>query len=117
MQGSDEVERVEGASEPNGYGIDSSAHDVVSGDHQVDFKSRRREDASLAVRCLMVGGLPELGPLGAVVQTPGGISMFYDVGQGQGWQRNIVMDESPICLPVSASDTATRAGTGRAIRW
>jgi hypothetical protein len=29
------------------------------------------------------------------VQTPGGISMFYDVNQGQGWQRNIVMDGSP----------------------
>ena len=61
------------------------------------------EDASLAVRCLM-GGLPELGTLGAIadrisfrriVQTPGGISMFYDVGQGQGWQRNIVMDGRP----------------------
>jgi hypothetical protein len=62
------------------------------------------EDASLPVRCLMVGGLPELGNLGGVgdrisfrriVQTPGGISIFYDVGQGQGWQRNIVMDGSP----------------------
>jgi hypothetical protein len=61
------------------------------------------EDANLAERCLM-GGLPELGPLGAIgdrisfrriVQTPGGITMFYDVGQGQGWQRNIVMDGSP----------------------
>ena len=61
------------------------------------------EDASLAVRCLM-GGVPEVGTLGAIadrisfrriVQTPGGISMFYDVGQGQGWQRNIVMDGSP----------------------
>jgi hypothetical protein len=61
------------------------------------------EDASLAVRCLM-GGLPEIGTLGAIadrisfrriVQTPGGITMFYDVGQGQGWQRNIVMDGSP----------------------
>ena len=61
------------------------------------------EDASLAVRCLM-GGLPEIGTLGAIadrisfrriVQTPGGVSMFYDVGQGQGWQRNIVMDGSP----------------------
>jgi hypothetical protein len=60
------------------------------------------EDASLAVRCLM-GGLPEIGTLGAIadrisfrriVQTPGGITMFYDVGQGQGWQRNIVMDGS-----------------------
>jgi hypothetical protein len=66
------------------------------------------EDASLAVRCLM-GGLPEAGRLGAVadrisfrriVQTPAGISMFYDVGQGQGWQRNIVMDGSPH-LPAS----------------
>jgi hypothetical protein len=61
------------------------------------------EDASLAVRCLM-GGLPEIGTLGAIgdrisfrriVQTAGGISMFYDVGQGQGWQRNIVMNGSP----------------------
>jgi hypothetical protein len=61
------------------------------------------EDASLPVRCLM-GGLPELGTLGAIadrisfrriIQTPGGISMFYDVGQGQGWQRNIVMNGSP----------------------
>ena len=30
-----------------------------------------------------------------IVQTPGGISIFYDVGQGQGWQRNILMDGSP----------------------
>src|SRR3984893_414962 len=66
------------------------------------------EDASLAVRCLM-GGLPEIGTLGAIadrisfrriVQTQGGISMFYDVGQGQGWQRNIVMNGSPH-LPAS----------------
>jgi hypothetical protein len=34
------------------------------------------------------------------VQAPGGISMYYDVGQGQGWQRNIVMDGSPH-LPAS----------------
>ena len=61
------------------------------------------EDSSLAVRCLM-GGVPEVGQLGAIgdrisfrriVQTPGGITMFYDVGQGQGWQRNIVMNGSP----------------------
>jgi hypothetical protein len=61
------------------------------------------EDASLAERCMM-GGLPEFGPLNAIgdrisfrriVQTPGGVTMFYDVGQGQGWQRNIVMDGSP----------------------
>jgi len=49
-------------------------------------------------RCL-TPGLPEFGGVTGsfrrIVQTPGGISIFYDVGQGQGWQRNIVMDGSP----------------------
>jgi hypothetical protein len=62
------------------------------------------EDASLADRCL-TGGLPEFGTayggsFRRIVQTPGGISIFYDVGQGQGWQRNIVMNGSPH-LPAS----------------
>ncbi len=61
------------------------------------------EDGSLADRCL-TGGLPEFGAATGsfrrIVQTPGGISIFYDVGQGQGWQRNIVMDASPH-LPAS----------------
>jgi hypothetical protein len=56
------------------------------------------EDSSLPERCL-TGGLPEFGgPAGSfrrIVQTPGGIAMFYDVGQGQGWQRNVVMNGSP----------------------
>jgi hypothetical protein len=55
------------------------------------------EDSSLAERCLS-GGLPDfgvgIGSFRRIVQTPGGITMFYDVGQGQGWQRNIVMNES-----------------------
>jgi hypothetical protein len=56
------------------------------------------EDSSLPDRCLTMG-LPEFGAATGsfrrIVQTPGGISIFYDVGQGQGWQRNIVMDGSP----------------------
>jgi hypothetical protein len=56
------------------------------------------EDSAVAERCL-TGGLPEFGnPAGSfrrIVQTPGGIAIFYDVGQGQGWQRNIVMDGRP----------------------
>jgi hypothetical protein len=56
------------------------------------------EDSSLPERCL-TGGLPEFGSntgsFRRIVQTVGGISMFYDVSQGQGWQRNIVMDERP----------------------
>src|SRR5258708_29643248 len=60
------------------------------------------EDSSVPERCL-TGGLPEFGgPTGSfrrIVQPPGGISIFYDVGQGQGWQRNVVMNGSPH-LPV-----------------
>jgi hypothetical protein len=54
------------------------------------------EDGASAVRCLTIG-LPGIGGNRnhRIVQTPGGIAMFYDVGQGQGWQRNIVMDGSP----------------------
>ena len=54
------------------------------------------EDGTLADRCL-TAGLPGIGgnSFRRIVQTPGGITMFYDVGQGQGWQRNIVLDGSP----------------------
>ena len=60
----------------------------------------RPEDGALADRCLTIG-LPEFGAgngggsFRRIVQTSGGISIYYDVGQGQGWQRNIVMDGSP----------------------
>ena len=61
------------------------------------------EDGALPDRCL-TPGLPEFGTafggsFRRIVQTPGGITMFYDVGQGQGWQRNIVMNGTPH-LPV-----------------
>jgi hypothetical protein len=57
------------------------------------------EDGSLLNRCL-VSGLPDFGTafgggFRRIVQTPGGISMFYDVGEGDAWQRNIVMDGRP----------------------
>jgi hypothetical protein len=57
------------------------------------------EDGALADRCL-TGGLPEFGTayggsFRRIVQTPGGVTIFYDVGQGQGWQRNVVMNGSP----------------------
>ena len=60
----------------------------------------RPEDGALADRCL-TAGLPEFGAgngggsFRRIVQTPGGIAISYDVGQGQGWQRSIVMNGSP----------------------
>jgi len=61
------------------------------------------EDNSLSERCLS-RGLPEFsnalgGSLRRIVQTPGGISIFYEIPFGQGFQRNIAMDGSPH-LPV-----------------
>jgi hypothetical protein len=56
------------------------------------------EDGALPDRCLTLG-LPEFGANAGsfrrIVQTPHGVTMFYDVGQGQGWQRNIIMDGRP----------------------
>jgi hypothetical protein len=60
----------------------------------------RPEDGALADRCLTIG-LPEFGAgngggsFRRIVQTPGGVAISYDVGQGQGWQRSIVMNGSP----------------------
>jgi hypothetical protein len=68
-------------------------------------RHERPEDGALADRCLTIG-LPEFGAgngggsFRRIVQTPGGIAIAYDVGQGQGWQRTIVMNGSPH-LPAS----------------
>jgi hypothetical protein len=56
------------------------------------------EDDPLADRCLYSGfdfGNFFGGSFRRIIQTPGGVSMFYDLNQGQGWQRNIVMNGSP----------------------
>jgi hypothetical protein len=57
------------------------------------------EDNALPDRCLSNNGgeLPEFGSdfggdFRRIVQTPGGITMYYDIGQGQGFQRNIGMN-------------------------
>ena len=62
-------------------------------------RSNGPEDDGLADRCLY-NGLPDVsnvfgGSFRRIIQTPGGISMFYDLNQGQGFQRNIVMNGSP----------------------
>jgi hypothetical protein len=76
--------------------------DVLPSHYNVARMNRHNdpEDGALADRCLTIG-LPEFGAgngggsFRRIVQTPGGIAIYYDVGQGQGWQRNIVMNGSP----------------------
>jgi hypothetical protein len=52
------------------------------------------EDRSMSERC-MGAVLPDFGGYRRIVQSPGVVSIFYDTGQGQGWQRVIPVDGSP----------------------
>ena len=75
----------------------------------VTNRSNGPEDHGMATRCL-AGYLPaggegttfssgQNGFTRRIVQTAGGITMYYDTGQGQGWQRSIVMNGSPHLPP------------------
>jgi hypothetical protein len=85
---------------------------LVAAGHQ---SPRWSEDSSLW-GSLSAGGLLRFASISfrRIVQTPGGITIFSDVGQGQGWQRNIVMNGAPICRPTFASGM-TCVATGREI--
>ena len=56
------------------------------------------EDRGLGERC-MAAGLPDFGGNTGfflqIVQSPESVSIFYDTGQGQGWQRVIAVTSNP----------------------
>ena len=56
------------------------------------------EDRGLGERC-MSARLPDFGGAAGyflrIVQSPGTVSIFYDTGQGQGWQRMIPVTDRP----------------------
>jgi hypothetical protein len=52
------------------------------------------EDRSLAERC-MGAVLPDFSGYRRIVQSPTSVAIFYDTGQGQGWQRIIPVSTSP----------------------
>jgi len=57
------------------------------------------EDRSMTERC-MGAVLPDFGGYRRIVQAPGSVAIFYDTGQGQGWQRIVPLDRGPH-LPTS----------------
>ncbi len=61
-------------------------------------RSDNPEDRSLGERC-MAAVLPDFGGNTGfflqIVQSPGAVSIFYDTGQGQGWQRTIPVTGNP----------------------
>ncbi len=52
------------------------------------------EDRSMSERC-MAAVLPDFTGFRRIVQSPGSVAIFYDVGQGQGWQRIVPVAGSP----------------------
>ncbi|MSO82625.1 MAG: hypothetical protein EXQ53_04950 [Acidobacteria bacterium] len=56
------------------------------------------EDRNLGERC-MAAVLPDFGGNTGfalqIIQAPGAVSIFYDTGQGQGWQRIIPVTDAP----------------------
>ena len=69
------------------------------------------EDRSMAERC-MAAVLPDFGGYRRIVQSPGSVSILYDTGQGQGWQRIIPVTGNPHLL----SSIRQRFGDSRG-RW
>ena len=61
-------------------------------------RSDNPEDRTLGERC-MAAILPDFGGITGffpqIVQSPGTVSIFYDTGQGQGWQRVIPVTSRP----------------------
>ena len=61
-------------------------------------RSYHPEDRSLSERC-MGNRLPDFGNITGfflqIVQSPDTVSIFYDTGQGQGWQRVIPVTDRP----------------------
>ena len=61
-------------------------------------RSYHPEDRSLSERCIGAR-LPDFGNITGfflqVVQSPAAVSIFYDTGQGQGWQRVIPVTDRP----------------------
>jgi hypothetical protein len=83
------------------YGPPSPEWDKVTPFYNTGRLNRHAdpEDGALGDRC-MLGVNPDFNGFKRIVQSPNGISMYFDIGQGQGYQRNIVMNGTPH-LPAS----------------
>ena len=72
------------------YGPPSSRRAEMSPYYNIGRTNRNDnpEDRSMTERC-MGAVLPDFGGYRRIVQAPGSVAIFYDTGQGQGWQRII----------------------------
>jgi hypothetical protein len=72
---------------------------IIGGGGGAINRSDGPEDRVLGERCL-ASALPDFGGFRRIVQSRGQVSILYDVGQGQGWQRIVPVTTAPH-LPAS----------------
>jgi hypothetical protein len=72
---------------------------IVGSGGGVMSRSDGPEDRGYGERCLGAA-LPDFGGFRRIVQSSGQVAIFYDVGQGQGWQRIVPITTAPH-LPAS----------------
>lgn len=78
------------------YGPPSPRRNEVPAIYNTDRLNRSDgpEDRSMSERC-MGSTLPDFSGYRRIVQGPDAVSIFYDVGQGQGWMRVIPITNAP----------------------
>lgn len=67
---------------------------VVGSGGGIISRSDGPEDRGHGERC-MSAALPDFGGFRRIVQSRGQVAIFYDVGQGQGWQRVVPITTAP----------------------
>ena len=94
----EELKRKFGNSSCEGgtYAPTAPRRDAPFPDYNVDFTNRANgpEDRSAGARCLG-SGVPAIGALQRIVQSPDAVAIYYDIGQGGGFSRIIPMNATP----------------------
>jgi hypothetical protein len=93
LQATDTCKNKDGACAGGTYGPPSHRRAEMPPFYNIGRTNRNDgpEDRSMTERC-MGAVLPDFGGYRRIVQTRGSVSIFYDTGQGQGWQRIIPID-------------------------
>ena len=96
MQATETCKKQEPSCRGGKYGPPSPRRAEVPPIYSTDRINRSDgpEDRSLAERCLGAV-LPDFSGYRRIVQSPTSVAIFYDTGQGQGWQRIIPVNGNP----------------------
>jgi hypothetical protein len=100
MQATETCKKQEPSCRGGKYGPPSPRRDEAPPVYSTDRLNRSDgpEDRSLAERC-MGAVLPDFSGYRRIVQSPTSVAIFYDTGQGQGWQRVIPVSANPHLPP------------------